>query len=409
LPFPFFNVCCDETDGLGTGPSKPIADKIGPGALYVQHLNRVHDLIVTNYHKRMMMWGDIILRHPDHLSEIPKDTVMLTWGYDPRPNFDDQILPFSKAGYEFWICPGVNCWNRILPQFGTATTNIHNFVRDGIKRGATGMLNTAWDDDGETFNAPNWHGFAWGAECAWNASATCASDFNRRLGAVLFGEKADGFGQAIEQLSTPGIEGMPNSEFWSFKFQPIKISSVQPAREQWQKSLQPIRAAIASLETCRRQASTNSDLLEYFLFGARKMELRFQRELDRLQAALAYRNAQRGPWAEALVWIERAEATLRTSRDAHEALSARFAELWQGENKPYALDWTMKRYQNLIGKFDAEMDRLHRLRTTAKSDRALPPAREMGLEIIETDRETRTTSSAVPGIPAQQAVPPSLR
>src|SRR4029078_9783591 len=131
-------------------------------------------------------------------------------------SFDDQITPFKKSGFDFFVCPGVNNWNRILPQFGSASTNIQNFVRDGIKLGAIGMLNTAWDDDGESFNAPNWYGFAWGAECAWNASTTCSGDFYRRMGGGLFGEKADAFGRAIEALSTPGIDGLPNKAFWQF-------------------------------------------------------------------------------------------------------------------------------------------------------------------------------------------------
>jgi len=56
------------------------------------------------------------------------------------------------------------------------------------------MLNTAWEDDGEALNAPKWHGHAWAAECAWTGSATSPKDFNRRIGAVLFGEKGDRFG-----------------------------------------------------------------------------------------------------------------------------------------------------------------------------------------------------------------------
>ncbi len=85
LPFEMFNVCCDETWGLGTsGPSKELADKIGPGGVYVRHIRRVYDLVHGKYGKRMMMWGDIILKHPDKLAEIPKDVVMLTWGYGAR-------------------------------------------------------------------------------------------------------------------------------------------------------------------------------------------------------------------------------------------------------------------------------------------------------------------------------------
>ncbi len=383
LPFPFFNVCCDETDGLGQGPSKPIAEKIGVGALYVQHIKRIHDLVTKKYQKRMMMWGDIILRHPDKLGEIPKDTVMLTWGYDPRPSFEDQIIPFAKSGYEFFVCPGVNCWNRVLPQFGAATTNIRNFVRDGIKHGATGMLNTAWDDDGENFNAPNWHGFAWGAECAWNASATTPEAFNRRIGAVLFGEKEDHFGQAIQLLSTPGVDGLPNGSFWKVEFGPIKAATVPAAREPWDKLLKPVRAAIEQLEACRKDAITNAELLDFFLFGARRIELYAQRELDRLDAALAYRDAVRATPSQAGPMIARAEASLRHARDAHDALRQRFTELWARENKPYALDWTVQRYRKVLGRYDELLSRLAAARSNAEAGRPLPSAKEVGLELVE--------------------------
>ena len=36
-----------------------------------------------------------------------------------------------------------------LSDFGVAVTNIQNFVRDGVKHGALGVINTDWEDDGE--------------------------------------------------------------------------------------------------------------------------------------------------------------------------------------------------------------------------------------------------------------------
>ena len=71
LPFPWFNVCCDEVYGLEQGPSKDLVAKIGVGGVYVQHLRRVHDLLKNNYGKRMAMWGDILMDHPDKLDQIP--------------------------------------------------------------------------------------------------------------------------------------------------------------------------------------------------------------------------------------------------------------------------------------------------------------------------------------------------
>ncbi len=70
LPFEMFNVCCDETWGLGSGPSKELSEQIGVGGVYVRHIRRVHDLLKDKHGKRMMMWGDIILQHPDKLDSL---------------------------------------------------------------------------------------------------------------------------------------------------------------------------------------------------------------------------------------------------------------------------------------------------------------------------------------------------
>ena len=150
----------------------------------MRHIRRIHDLLADKYQKRMMMWGDIILQHPDNLDQIPKDTIMLTWGLRRAGRAStNQIVPFARSGYEFFVCPGVSDWSRILPDFGVAMTNIRNFVRDGVKHDALGMLNTDWEDDGEALEGRKWHGDAWGAECAWNASKTSRTEvFNRRAG-----------------------------------------------------------------------------------------------------------------------------------------------------------------------------------------------------------------------------------
>jgi hypothetical protein len=346
VPFEFFNVCCDETLEMGKGPSKELAAKIGVGGVYVGHVRRIHDLLQQKYHKRMMMWGDIILQHPQNLKEIPKDTIMLTWGYDARPSFEGQIVPFARSGYEFFVCPGVSNWSRILPDFGVAKVNIQNFVRDGIKHGAIGMLNTDWEDDGESHKAVKWHADAWAAECAWNGSKTPYEAFNRRVGAVLFGEKGDHFGQAVELLSKThrmaGMKGMNNSRFWEDDFLPRRPP--QAIRTSAEELLAAVRPAIEHLEACRKEAVVNRHILDVHLFGARRMELIGQRMLDGLEVARLREQASKGPAGEARPLLEKAEKLVRKNRDAHDALGRQFAALWLSESKPYGLDWTMQRY-----------------------------------------------------------------
>ncbi len=383
LPFEFFNVCCDETWELGKGPSKELAGKIGVGGVYVRHIRRIHDILQQKYKKRMMMWGDIILQHPENLKEIPKDTIMLTWSYDARVSFEDQIVPFAKSGYEFFVCPGVSNWSRILPDFGVAQVNIRNFVRDGVKHGAIGMLNTDWEDDGEALNAVKWHADAWAAECAWNASKTPYEAFNRRVGAVLFGEKGDHFGQAVELLAKThrmaGMQGMNNSRFWENDFLPQRTpQTIQTSAE---RLLAAVRPAIEHLAACREEAVVNAHVLDVFLFGARRMELIGRRMLDGLEAARLYTQAYEGPAADALPLLEKVESLVRKNGDAHAALGKQFAALWLSESKPYALDRTTNRYTAAVQSYDALAAKVAEARKAAQAGKPLPRPEALGLAI----------------------------
>ena len=381
LPFPMFNVCCDETWGLGTGASKELAAKIGVGGVYVQHIRRVHELL-ARYKKRMMMWGDIILKHPDKLGDIPKDTIMLTWGYGSLPSFEKQIVPFKESGFEFFVCPGVSDWSQILPHFERASINIRNFVRDGARHGAIGMINTEWKDDGESLNAPNWHGYAWGAECAWNSSSTEPADFNRRLGGVLFGEKGDHFGQAISLLSEtfkiPGMLTMNNKRFWQPDF-PVP-SNATGLREQAEKLLALVRPAIEHLEACRRDAAVNAELIDSLILGARRMELIGQRSLDALEVVRLYRAAQiNSSKHEANAQLQQAIDLVRGKVEPHAKLGRQFAALWLAENKPYALEWTTKRYDSFVAGYEAVAQQLSHAWEQLKKGQPLPKPEDVKL------------------------------
>jgi len=396
---PFFNVCCDETYGLGEGPSKELAKEIGVGGVYARHMRRVHDL-VAKQGKRMMMWGDIILQHPEDLKEIPKDTVMLTWGYGPAASFENQIIPFAESGYEFFVCPGVNCWSRLLPDFAATTVNVQNFVRDGVKRGALGMLNTAWDDDGETFCAPNWHGVLWGAECAWTGSTTDPRDFNRRLGGVLFGEQGDDFGQAIELLakthSLPGYGGMMDRRFWQLDLANVP-TSIPAARKQAGELLKLTQPALEHLRRAQQSATVNADLLDYFVFGAERMQLTATRRLDFLEAANEYDRAGQaaGGLAAARTAADSATTLLRKIRDQHADLRTRYVGLWNRENKPYALDWTTGKFAKVVAAYDGLLQQVTAAAEGLTAGKPLPSPEAAGLAVVETGvRATHPTRVA---------------
>ena len=163
----YFNINCDETESLGNGKAKSYIDSLGAENAYCQHINKVYD-ILKKYDKNVMMWGDIIAKNPEMIKQLPEDIQFIVWSYGGRDSFDEMIEPFKNSGHEFWVAPGASCWATSFPYIDNYIKNIANFARDAERHGAKGIINTAWDDYGETMFNSTWHAMIWCAETSWN-------------------------------------------------------------------------------------------------------------------------------------------------------------------------------------------------------------------------------------------------
>jgi hypothetical protein len=175
-----FNFCFDEPFDLGKGKNKALADEKGVGRLFMDFLTKVI-ASVRKQGKQPMMWGDIILKYPEYISELPKDIIFLNWEYAEsllaKEALGDLIVlgdskVFAEAGLEFYNCPGVSCWNRNSSRINGVDRNIQMMAKEGKEDGATGLLNTDWGDYGH-FNllSPSYYGLVLGAAAAWNSEA----------------------------------------------------------------------------------------------------------------------------------------------------------------------------------------------------------------------------------------------
>ena len=163
----YFNINCDETESLGNGKAKSYIDSLGAENAYCQHINKVYD-ILKKYDKNVMMWGDIIAKNPEMIKQLPEDIQFIVWSYGGRDSFDEMIEPFKNSGHKFWVAPGASCWATSFPYIDNYIKNIANFARDAERHGAKGIINTAWDDYGETMFNSTWHAMVWCAETSWN-------------------------------------------------------------------------------------------------------------------------------------------------------------------------------------------------------------------------------------------------
>ena len=164
---PYFNINCDETESLGQGYAKAYVDSIGAEKVYYQHINRVNRML-RPYRKRVMMWGDIADQHPEILENLDDDIFLIAWSYVDKNDFDDFLKPYKESGRNFFVAPGVSLSERVWPKHYEFRKNITNLCRDGYKNGALGVINTCWDDFGESLINSALYGLAWGAEMSWN-------------------------------------------------------------------------------------------------------------------------------------------------------------------------------------------------------------------------------------------------
>jgi len=213
-----FNVCCDENYDLGWGQSYKMAQKLGKGRLYLNHILRLRELAAA-HGKQIMFWGDIIRHYPELIPEIPTDVTVLDWGYDGWMEFDN-VQDFTATGLPSFGCPSVCGYVTLFPRIFESADNIAGWAQACKTHGGAGILNTDWGDGGHyNFMECAWPGYLYGAEQSWNTDADRASCW-ARFCALFLGIDAPEFLDAfidlgdIAQVATEGFY----QSFWRHVF-----------------------------------------------------------------------------------------------------------------------------------------------------------------------------------------------
>jgi hypothetical protein len=196
----WLNVDCDETWDLGAGQSRPLAEQLGKGRLYLQHILRLRELAAARG-RRIMLWADVLLHYPELVPELPDDVILLDWEYEAADAYPT-TQALGKSGRQFWVCPGTSSWNTLFPRLDNALANIRNYVRDGLQAGASGMLLTEWGDYGHYLPlALSWYAYAFGAATAWTGAQISPEEFEAAFAPLFLAQPTDSVAlQAMRRL-----------------------------------------------------------------------------------------------------------------------------------------------------------------------------------------------------------------
>ena len=324
---PLFNINCDETESLGSGKAKAYVDSIGKETAYYRHINRVNE-IVKRHGKRTMMWGDIADQHPEILENLDKDIILLAWTYAGRDSYEDFLKPYIESGHEFMVVPGVSLSERVSPQYGEFKRNIPNLCRDGFRAGAFGVINTCWDDFGESLTSCALYGLALGAENSWNTLDNGNASVNFSI--QFLNLESDRPVQLFQQVSRwAQMDGIGKFSALTEGMVPFYPSQVE---DTFKKDNLAALAELTALEHELNDANA--------LYAVHRMQWCANRNIARCQLYRTYQNPTEENIRESQRQIDNLLADLPRLKDE-------YIPLWERECRPYWLDVNLQKYDDV--------------------------------------------------------------
>ena len=193
----YFNANLDEPFELGKCKNRELAGETGVGQLYMDFVTELNNYI-SSKGRKMMMWGDIVTKHPEIIPKIPEDVVLLEWGYEHMHPYDSNCRQYDEAGLNYMVCPGTSSWTTITGRTENMKGNIANAVGNGIKYNAKGMLLTDWGDMGHWQYWPvSYAPFVYGAALSWNYESRDDLPLATFLNRMVFRDSAGIMGDLV--------------------------------------------------------------------------------------------------------------------------------------------------------------------------------------------------------------------
>lgn len=391
FPSPLVHLGADETFELGKGQTKPRVDSLGIGPVYVQYLQDIERTLRKDG-KRFLFWGDIAMHHPALVQQLPKDMIAVGWEYGARSGFDRFLKPFRDAGMETWVAPGVSNWNRVWPNYNAALPNIQGFAREGQAGGATGLLNTTWDDNGDALFNQTWYGVLFGAAAAWQPGESSIPRFERAFALQFHGDTTGRIDAAHRHLNAAhaALQESRAGDASSYLF------FVDPWSDEGVFDLLRLRpylgrvrvhaeSALVLIAQAREQRHLRErDALEAMEVGARRIDwlaAKFQFADEIAQSVARVIDPAR---TTPVTWVDLADLTgingkLQDLRDGFVLTRELFERAWRLENRPYWLQNDLARYDAEIVTWVQRINAADRARRRHARERILPTPEELGV------------------------------
>lgn len=149
-PSKYFHIGCDETYLLGECDlcKKEVASS-SLSDLFVDYVSRMCKL-VRDLGKTPIIWGDIILKHPEAMAKLPKDLIVMDWNYGWKKDFFGPLENVSKEGIELWGATALrsNPDNIYQTYWDKHFDNLSDYIPFTKRLKFRGIIQTSWSSSG---------------------------------------------------------------------------------------------------------------------------------------------------------------------------------------------------------------------------------------------------------------------
>jgi hexosaminidase len=437
-PGPFLHIGGDETIDLGIGRTRADVDVRGLPTVYIDYLQK----IVTSLeplHKKILFWGDVAQSDPELLKELPPEIkhqlIAVAWGYSPKPKgFLQELKPYTAAGIPVWVSPSINNYRQVWPNQQLALDDIQEFTRDGQRYGATGQLNTLWNDDGESLANMNWYGILFGAAAAWQHGESSIPAFQQSFAQVFHGDSLGLLNQAQGELTgamtllhdskvigaTEGTDGLFWVDPWSKDGQ-VMAEKMRPINSEVRLYAERALTYIAQAKA-QEPNLREPDAISAMEFGARRIDflgLKFQLADEMVDGYTQAQGTAQGvlmvhqpgprPSVSAMLSdINGVNGRLQDIIDGYSQLREMFAQQWDKTYRPSGLRPVLERYDYTIAQWYARVDKVRSAQRQWSELRTLPPAGDLGIPAVvgAAPETTPTAPAATPPTSTAPTTPP---
>lgn len=260
----YFNMAADESFDVGLGASKKLVDSLGIAQADAQYYIKLYK-VLKSLGKKVMMYGDIILKNPQILKEIPKDIIIVDWHYGASFDYPS-VKTLRDSGFDFVASPAVWNFTGPFPDFYNSYANIQNFTREADRAGALGVIVSSWNDDGGCeLRELNYPGYAWGADCAWNPDSADPAHFETAFFHQFFET-----GSSLPRIAYELLSSLNNQITWEDFWRAPFLAIPDPDAALRVESIRATMPEVFALATeASRFAGANRQILGIYQLVAR--------------------------------------------------------------------------------------------------------------------------------------------